>query len=108
MDINALEAMIARGQDSAMLRLTLGRAYRAAGELAVAERHLAEAVRQQPDYAAAWKSLAQCQQAASRDAEARESFRQGLEAARANGDMQLVREMEVFLRRLDRQLGKPD
>lgn len=103
MDIDALEAMIERGQDGAMLRLTLGRAYRERGELQTAERHLAEAVRQKPDYAAAWKNLAQCQEAAGRDEAAGESFRLGLEAARANGDMQLVKEMEVFQRRIERR-----
>jgi Tfp pilus assembly protein PilF len=103
MDIDALEAMIERGQDSAMLRLTLGRAYRERGEMEIAERHLRQAVTLQPGYAAAWKSLAQCQEAAGRDAEALRSYGQGLEAARDNGDMQLVKEMEVFRRRLDRR-----
>ncbi|MBA1147958.1 tetratricopeptide repeat protein [Ectothiorhodospiraceae bacterium WFHF3C12] len=104
MDIDALEAMLDRGQDGAMLRLTLGRAYRERGEMELAERHLGEAVRQKPDYAAAWKSLAQCQEAAGRDREALASYRGGLESARANGDMQLVKEMEVFSRRLERRL----
>lgn len=106
MNIDALEAMIGRGQDSAMLRLTLGRAYRERGDLESAERHLGEAVRQQPDYAAAWKSLAQCQEAAGRIDTALETFGRGLEAARSNGDMQLVKEMEVFQRRLQRRLDE--
>jgi len=102
MDIEALETMIERGQDSAMLRLTLGNAYRQREDWEQAETHLRQALTLKSDYSAAWKALAKCLEARGRRDEAIQAYESGLEAARTNGDMQLVREMEVFLRRLRR------
>ena len=99
---DALEAMIARGQDSEMLRLTLGNARLAEGEHAAAVEHLRRAVEMRPDYSAAWRQLGRAL-AAGGDADgAREAFDRGLAAAEANGDKQVAKEIAVFRRRLDR------
>ncbi|WP_435103153.1 tetratricopeptide repeat protein [Arhodomonas sp. AD133] len=103
MNIDALEAMLARGQDSAMLRLTLGNAYAKAGDSERAESHLRAAVTQDAGYSAAWRALGRLQQKAGELDAAAESYRQGLTAARERGDMQIVRELEVRLRRLERE-----
>lgn len=102
MDINALEKMLARGQDSAMLRLTLGKAYTRSGEKDTAVHHLREAVRLDPDYSAAWKELGRVLAKTGCDEEALKTYRQGLEVAERRGDMQVVRELKVFIRRLER------
>lgn len=102
MDIDALEKMLARGQDSAMLRLTLGNAYQCRGERETALRHLREAVRLDPNYSAAWKGLGRLLAETGRHEEALETYRRGLAVAERQGDMQVVRELRVFIRRLER------
>ena len=52
--IDNLETMRARGQDSALLRYSLGNEYLKAERIDVALEHLAEAVRMDPCYSAAW------------------------------------------------------
>ena len=53
--IENFEKMLAAGQDSALLRYSLGTAYQKAGEPERALDHLASAVKQDPGYSAAWK-----------------------------------------------------
>jgi Tfp pilus assembly protein PilF len=98
-----LEAMLSRGQDSALLRYALGVECMKAGETAAAVSHLQSAVRMDPEYSAAWKLLGKARQAAGANTEAAAAWRQGIEVARTRGDEQLVREMAVFLRRLEKQ-----
>ena len=100
MDIEALQRMIDSGRDSAMLRLTLGEAHARQGDAAAAETHLRQALVLDPGYSAAWRALGRLQLKAGEEAAAAETFRQGLEAARQRGDMQIVRELEVRLKRL--------
>lgn len=101
MDTESLERMIDSGRDSAMLRLTLGNAYAREGDREAAERHLREAVTIDPQYSAAWRALGRLQERGGDCDAALASYREGLAAARANGDMQVVRELEVRVRRLD-------
>jgi Tfp pilus assembly protein PilF len=98
-----LEAMLERGQDSALLRYSLGMDYLKAGQAETAVDHLQEAVRMDPDYSAAWKLLGKARQAIGATTEAAAAWRRGIEVARGRGDEQAAREMAVFLRRLERQ-----
>lgn len=77
----------------------LGRALaglRRAGEAADAFR---EALRRKPDYAAAYRELGRALLAEDEAEEARSVLGRGIEVAERTGDLQTVREMEVFLRR---------
>jgi Tfp pilus assembly protein PilF len=98
--VTALEALLARGQDGALLRHSLGSEYLAAGDADAAARHLAQAVALDPGYSAAWKLLGKAQLALNRPAEARRAWEQGIAAAARKGDVQAEKEMRVFLRRL--------
>jgi Flp pilus assembly protein TadD len=98
-----LEAMLGRGQDTALLRFSLGNLCLQAGESAAAVTHLRQAVTLDPAYSAAWKQLGRALLAAERPAEATQVWAQGIAVAEARGDKQAAREMTVFLRRLDRQ-----
>lgn len=100
--LERLEKMLASGQDSAMLRLTLGNGYLKEGRAADAVAHLREAVRQQPDYSAAWKSLGRALAETGETREAVASYDEGIRVARARGDLQAAKEMEVFRRRLQK------
>ena len=55
-----------------------------------------------PDYSVAWKWLGKAWGRATRPARARPG-ESGLEAARARGDQQVVKELQVFMKRLDKQ-----
>ena len=66
---DTFEAMLAQGQDSAVLRYGLGNAYLSQGDPLRAISHLAHAVALDPGYSAAWKLYGKALAAASRHAE---------------------------------------
>jgi predicted Zn-dependent protease len=102
--IRNFEAMLARGQDSALLRYGLGNAYLNEGKTDLAIPHLAEAVHLDPGYSAAWKLYGKALAAAGRHAEAVAALDQGIATAQAKGDLQAVKEMQVFRRRSQQEL----
>lgn len=97
-----LEALLDRGQDNALLRFSLGELCLKDGDAEGAAAHLAEAVRQKPDYSAAWKLYGKALQQAGQTNQAKSVFAQGAEVAEQKGDKQAAKEMRVFLRRLER------
>lgn len=102
--IGNLEAMLAAGRDSAMLRHTLGSHYLKAGNTQLALEHLREAVRLDPGYSAAWKAYGKALTESGDLVGAAAAYVTGIAAAQGRGDMQAVREMQVFLRRIQKQL----
>ncbi len=94
--------MLSRGEDNATMRFALGSAYLNAGSLDKAVGHLGVAVTLDPDYSAAWKLLGKAQTEAGLPAAAIETYRRGIEVATRRGDRQAVREMRVFLQRLEK------
>lgn len=100
-----LEALIASGQDSALARFTLGELYHREGDHPAAIDHLARAVALDENYSAAWKLYGRTLGDAGQPEQAARVLARGIEVARANGDNQAAREMEVFARRLDRKPG---
>lgn len=103
MNIDKLEAMLARGQDSALLRLGLATAYLETGQPAPAIEHLQHCLVQDAHYTAAWKLLGKAQLAAGSPSQARCAWLQGLAVSRQKGDRQAEKEIGVFLKRLARQ-----
>lgn len=53
-----------------------------------------------PDYSAAWRMLGDAHRKAGDEARAREVYEEGIRVAEARGDLQTVREMQAFLRKL--------
>lgn len=102
MSTEALEKMLAKGVDNALLRFGLGKGYLDAGDAAQAAEHLQRCVEHDPQYSAAWKLLGKAQQAAGNLDAARNAWQSGLQAAQAKGDKQAEKEMSVFLRKLDK------
>ena len=104
MDVIAnLEAMLDRGDDSAMLRFALGNEYLNFGQTDSAIKHLSVAVELDADYSAAWKQLGKAQLEGGLDDQAADSFERGIEIAGRRGDQQAANEMRVFLRRLSKK-----
>jgi Tfp pilus assembly protein PilF len=98
--IENLLKLLEKGQDSAMLRFGLGSAYLKQGDAAEAARHLAKAVELDPGYSAAWKLYGKAVAESGDSERALEVYRQGIAVAEQRGDMQAIREMQVFLKRL--------
>jgi predicted Zn-dependent protease len=105
--IGNLEKLLASGKDGALLRFGLGNAYLAAGEPAKAMSQLQRAVELNPNYSAAWKLLGKAMIAAGDPEGALAAYRKGVAAAQQTGDKQTLREMQVFIRRLERTDREP-
>ncbi|MFP5418403.1 MAG: tetratricopeptide repeat protein [Gammaproteobacteria bacterium] len=99
------EAMLAQGRDNALLRFSLGNAYLKQGDAAQAAAHLRRAVEHDPKYSAAWKLLGKALADSGAHEDALAAYRQGIAVAEARGDKQAAREMEVFAKRIEKQLG---
>jgi len=97
-----LEAMLAKGQDNLLLRFSLGKAYAEREEYAAAISHLRAALDFDPGYSVAWKWLGKALQGQGDLAGAKAAWQAGVDAAHAHGNQQLVKELQVFLKRLDR------
>jgi predicted Zn-dependent protease len=97
--IENLEGMLARGQDNALLRFSLGGAYLKAGDSERALSHLARAVAHDPHYSAAWKLYGRALAGAGRNGDAIAAFDAGIATAEAKGDLQAAKEMRVFRKR---------
>lgn len=99
--IDNLQQLLARGQDTALLRFTLGSEYlKLADGAASAVEHLARAVELDPHYSAAWKLYGKALAAAGREDEALATYARGIEVAEGRGDKQAAKEMAVFRKRL--------
>lgn len=96
-----LEALLARGQDNALLRYGLGAEYLKGARYADAAVHLQAAVKHDAAYSAAWKLLGQALAGAGEPTRARAAYDQGISVAEAKGDIQAAKEMKVFRKRLD-------
>jgi predicted Zn-dependent protease len=99
--VASLRAQIAK-RDGALLRFALGSALLESGDAAAAAPELAEAVRFDPSYSAAWKLLGRAYSECGRRDEATAAYARGIEVATARGDVQAAKEMRVFLKRLEK------
>ena len=101
--VSSLEGMLERGQDSALLRFSLGGEYVKRAEWTPAIEHLRVALRQDPNYSAAYKLLGKALAEDDQGEAARQVYTEGIRVAEARGDKQAAKEMTVFLRRLDKK-----
>jgi tetratricopeptide (TPR) repeat protein len=105
--ISSLEKLLGTPRDGALLRYSLGLEYQKVKDTDRAAQYFRDAVERDPLYSAAWKALGRALQEAGRDADALETYRQGVEAARKKGDRQAEKEMTVFMRRLEKAAREP-
>ncbi|MGA8259463.1 MAG: tetratricopeptide repeat protein [Arenicellales bacterium] len=101
--IDNLEKMLTDGKDGAMLRFGLGNAYFQNKDYPKAAEHLAKAVELDKGYSAAWKLLGRAFVELDDLDGAKRTFEEGILHAGAKGDKQAVKEMQVFLKRVDRR-----
>ena len=104
--ISQLEKLLGTPRDGALLRYSLGLEHAKAGNAERAAEYLQEAVAKDPLYSAAWKMLGKTLSELKRDEQALQAYHHGIEAAKKKGDRQAEKEMTVFARRIEKQLGK--
>lgn len=104
--LETFEKLLAQGKDNTLLRYSLGNEYLKAGRATDACAHLRAALAFDPHYSAAWKLLGKALAETGALREARDAYHQGITTAEAKGDIQAAKEMKVFARRLDKQLGE--
>jgi predicted Zn-dependent protease len=97
-----LRAQIDGPRDGPMLRYAIGAALLEAGDPRAASDALRSAVGFDRDYSAAWKLLGKALVQCGDQDGAAAAWRDGIDAAMRRGDKQAEREMQVFLRRLER------
>mgnify|MGYP002621008887 CR=1 FL=1 len=100
--IETFENMLAKGQDSTLLRFGLGQAYFKEEQFDKAIEHFLKTIEHDRNYSAAWKLLGKAYTAIDKTEKAIETFSDGIEIAEANGDIQAAKEMRVFLKRLQK------
>ena len=72
-----------------------------------ARDQLQHAIENKPDYSVAYRMLGRAHYELREDAKAKDVFLKGKEVAAENGDLQTVKEIDVFLRRLHkREVGE--
>lgn len=100
--IKQFEAMLASGQDNALLRYSLGSAWLKEGDFIKAADHLQQAIIYDEGYSAAYKLLGKALTESARETEAIAVYEKGIDIADKKGDKQAGREMQVFLKRLQK------
>ena len=95
--------LLERDPENPMVLYSLGNELFKEQRYSEAETYLSRAVRNKPDYSVAYRTLGRVLYELHEDDEARRVFTQGREVADANGDLQTVKEIDVFVRRLERR-----
>jgi predicted Zn-dependent protease len=101
--LDSFEKMLAQGKDNALLRYALGNEYLKADNPCNAIVHLREAVRQDPGHSASWKLLGKALADTGELSGALAAYAQGIACAQTKGDLQAVKEMQVFARRIEKR-----
>lgn len=100
--------LLERDQNNPMVLCSLGNELFKEGRYAEARDYLKRAVENKPDYSVAYRMLGRAHYELHEDGEAGAVFETGREVARNNGDLQTVKEIDVFQRRLEKRRGVED
>ena len=95
--------LLAKDPDNPMVLYSLGSELFKEGRFEEARDLLQRAVENKPDYSVAYRMLGRAHFELHENSEARNVFLKGKEVARKNGDLQTVKEIGVFMRRLEKR-----
>ena len=99
--------LLKKDPNNPMILYSLGSELFKEGRYGEARDHLQRAVANKPDYSVAYRMLGRAHYELHENDEAKHVFLKGTEVARENGDLQTVKEIDVFLRRLlKREVGE--
>ncbi len=101
-NIETFESLLKKGNDNALLRYSLGNENFKAGNFNEAIIHLEKAIEFNQSYSAAWKLYGKALSEDNQIDKAINAYNKGIEIAEKNGDVQAVKEMRVFLKRLNK------
>jgi predicted Zn-dependent protease len=95
--------LLERDPENPMVLYSLGNELFKEQKYSEAREYLDQAVRHKPDYSVAHRTLGRTLYELGEDVEARRVFAEGREVAHKNGDLQTVKEIDVFVRRLEKR-----
>ena len=95
--------LLERDPENPMVLYSLGNELFKERRYSEARGYLSRAVENKQDYSVAYRMLGRALYELGEDAEARRVFERGREVAASNGDLQTVKEIDVFVRRLERR-----
>lgn len=95
--------LLERDPENPMVLYSLGNEMFKEEKYVEARGYLDKAVRNKPDYSVAYRMLGRALYELGEDAGARQVFTEGREVAERNGDLQTVKEIDVFVRRLEKR-----
>lgn len=97
--------LLERDPENPMVLYSLGSELFKESRYDEAREYLSRAVRNKPDYSVAYRTLGRALYELGEDEEAGRVFTEGREVAQRNGDLQTVKEIDVFARRLEKRRG---
>ena len=95
--------LLAKDPDNPMVLYSLGSELFKEGRFGEARDLLQRAVENKSDYSVAYRTLGRAHFELHENSEARNVFLKGKEVAQENGDLQTVKEIDVFMRRLEKR-----
>ena len=95
--------LLERDPENPMVLYSLGNELFKEKKYPEAREHLSRAVRNKPDYSVAYRVLGRTLYELGEYGEARRVFADGHEVAERSGDLQTVKEIDVFVRRLEKR-----
>ena len=95
--------LLQRDETNPMVLYSLGNELFKEGRYAEARDYLRRAVEHKPDYSVAYRVLGRAHFELRENSEARDVFERGRRVAEANGDLQTVKEIDVFRKRLEKR-----
>lgn len=98
--------LLERDPENPMVLYSLGSELFKEGRYEEARDRLRKAVENKPDYSVAYRTLGRALYELEEDEAALEVFERGREIARGNGDLQTVKEIDVFTKRLHKRRGE--
>jgi len=99
--------LLEKDPNNPMILYSLGNELFKEDHYAEARDFLRQAIENKPDYSVAYRMLGRAHFELHENSEARSVFLKGKEVAQENGDLQTVKEIDVFMRRLEkREVGE--
>jgi uncharacterized protein HemY len=95
--------LLKKDANNPMILYSLGNELFKEGRYEEARGLLQRAVENKPDYSVAYRMLGRAHYELHENTEAKNVFLGGKEVAQKNGDLQTVKEIDVFLRRLEKR-----
>ena len=98
--VDQFKQLIEMEPNDPVLHYGLGMEYQRLGDFVAAAEEFRRTTGLKPDYSAAYRELGKVLEKLDQNQEASKTYRKGIEVAKQNGDLQTMKEIEVFLRRL--------